>query len=116
MCYFFNFLNFFLWQEKSDLLVRFINIPNGSIVSIAWRSGWVQAPAAQGEHGLNHASHNASKYTLHMFAHTQSELWSNSTAAIIKVPLNLQIEGYILIQSNGISVTEARAVPDYGLK
>ena len=49
-------------------------------------------------------------------SHTQSELWSNSTAAIIKVPLNLQIEEYILIQSNGISVTEARAVPDYGLK
>lgn len=36
--------------------------------------------------------------------------------AIIKVPLNLQIEECVLIQSNGISAAEARAGPDYGLK
>lgn len=97
--------------------MEFINIPNGrSIVLIAWPDEWGQALWAQRDQGLNHASHSASKYTLHMFTHTQSDPRSNSTAAIIKVPFNLQIEEYILIQSNGISVAENWAVPDYGLK
>lgn len=46
----------------------------------------------------------------------QSAKQSNSIAAIIKVPLNLQIKECILIHSNGISATEAALLPDYGLK
>lgn len=47
-------------------------------------------------------------------AHNQSH--GPAPLAIIKVPLNLQTEECILIQSHVIPATEAQPLPDYGLK